>query len=89
MSPTVLREQGYRIIIYYNDHEPAHVHVKKDKNEVRIQLEPIQIMDNHRFKPNEIKTILRLIEKYQTLLLDTWNAIHPADNSENDEDVTE
>ena len=34
---TVLRAQGFRIVIFVNDHEPAHVHVFGD-GEAKINL---------------------------------------------------
>ncbi len=36
--PTILRQQGFRVIIYLNDHLPSHVHVLKGNGEVRIDL---------------------------------------------------
>jgi Domain of unknown function (DUF4160) len=36
--PTILREQGFRVVIYPNDHLPSHVHVFKGSGEVRIEL---------------------------------------------------
>jgi hypothetical protein len=36
--PTIIREEGFRIVIYPNDHLPAHVHVIKSDGEIRIEL---------------------------------------------------
>ncbi len=36
--PTVHREQGFRVVIYPNDHLPSHVHVQKGGGEARINL---------------------------------------------------
>jgi len=36
--PTVLRKNGFRVVIYPNDHLPSHVHVLKRDGEVRIDL---------------------------------------------------
>jgi hypothetical protein len=36
--PTVLRQDGFRVVIYPNDHLPSHVHVLKESGEVRIDL---------------------------------------------------
>jgi hypothetical protein len=58
--PTLIFERGFRVIIYYNDHEPAHVHVKKAGLEAKIQLEPVQTMDNYGFSDSEIKIALEL-----------------------------
>lgn len=88
MSPLILRKDGYRVIIYFNDHEPAHVHVKKDRNEARVQLNPVEMMNNHGFKPKEIKKITKIVKDNQSLLLDKWDTMHPQEE-EADDDVTE
>ncbi len=36
--PTVLRKDGFNFVIYSDDHEPGHVHVKKAGTEVVINL---------------------------------------------------
>ena len=36
--PTVLRERGFDIMIYLNDHPPPHVHVFRAEGEVVINL---------------------------------------------------
>jgi hypothetical protein len=36
--PTVHREDGFRVIIYPNDHLPSHVHLIKGDGQVIIQL---------------------------------------------------
>lgn len=36
--PTIPRENGFRVVIYPNDHVPAHVHVLKGGAEIRIDL---------------------------------------------------
>lgn len=41
--PTVLRREGYEIVIYFNDHVPPHVHVFKGAGEVRIYLDPVVV----------------------------------------------
>ncbi len=41
--PTVVRNSGFRVVIYTNDHDPAHVHVLKDGTETRVLLEPISL----------------------------------------------
>lgn len=74
MSPTLLNERGYRVVMYLNDHAPAHVHVKKDRNEARVQLEPVQIMDNWGYNPREISAIVEIIEQHQAFLLDVWDS---------------
>jgi hypothetical protein len=36
--PTIIKKDGFRIVIYPNDHIPSHVHVFKNSGEVRIDL---------------------------------------------------
>jgi len=65
-------------MIFTNDHSPAHVHVRRAGNEARINLDPIEVMNNYGFSNREIKQILRIIEDNQTLLLTEWDNIHPS-----------
>jgi hypothetical protein len=30
---------GFKFVIYFNDHDPLHVHVKKDEFEIKIDIE--------------------------------------------------
>lgn len=78
MSPTIIRPRNYQVMIFTNDHPPAHVHVRRAGNEARISLDPIEVMDNYGFRNREIKQILRIIEDNQTLLLTEWDNIHPS-----------
>ncbi len=36
--PAVLRQRGFRVVIYLNDHSPFHVHLFKGSGEVRIEI---------------------------------------------------
>lgn len=74
--PTLLQERGYRVVMYYNDHIPPHVHVKKAGNEALIQLDPITVMDNYGYNRGEINTILEIIEDHQDMLIDAWNSYY-------------
>ena len=79
MSPVVLREGQYTVVIYTRDHAPAHVHVKSAEKEARITLAPVETMDNWGFRPSEIRAILNLIRTHQPQLLERWNDIHPGE----------
>ncbi len=82
MSPTLIQDKGYRVVMYLNDHLPAHVHVKKDRNEVRVQIDPVQIMDNWGYNQREIKAILELITTHQEQLLAAWNTFYPPETKD-------
>lgn len=36
--PTVHREQGFTFHVYDNDHQPAHIHVKKNSGEIKVDI---------------------------------------------------
>ncbi|PJF39105.1 MAG: hypothetical protein CUN54_09445 [Phototrophicales bacterium] len=77
MSPTVLRDKGYRFVIYTHDHEPAHVHVMKAENEAVVDIRPdVSLRNNYGFKSREIKDILQITEDNVEYLRDEWDRIH-------------
>ena len=76
MSPVVLREGPFTVVIYTKDHLPAHVHVKSAGNEARVALDPIEVMKNWGFKPGEIRTVLKLIQVHQQDLLGKWDELY-------------
>ena len=76
MSPTVLREDGYQVKIYLNDHPPAHVHVVRAGKEARVGLDPIVVHNNWGFNNRELSKIQDIIEANQSLLLAEWDKYH-------------
>ncbi|MCY3831881.1 MAG: DUF4160 domain-containing protein [Chloroflexi bacterium] len=75
---TVLYRQrhGYDVRIFSEDHEPAHVHVFKGGNRVRVFLDPISFDENHGFNDRELRRIRRLIELHLELIRDQWAIVH-------------
>lgn len=74
--PRVIREDGYTIRIYLNDHIPAHVHVIKAEKEARITLDEIEVMDNIDFTSKELRRIIEIVEIHQEKLLEVWDTYH-------------
>ena len=75
---TILYRQrhGYDVRIHSDDHEPAHAHVFKIGNRVRVFLDPISFDENHGFNNREPRKIRRLTELHLELLRDHWEIIH-------------
>lgn len=48
--PTLFIFFGFRFSFYSDDHEPIHVHVTKDGNEAKYNIEPFKQIYNHGFK---------------------------------------
>lgn len=76
---TVLRESGFRFVIFTDDHEPAHVHVYGD-GEAKIQLvgregEP-ELVWVQRMKSGEIRKAMAIVVRNRSGFLDRWRQIH-------------
>ena len=76
---TVLRQGGFRIAIYLEDHEPAHVHVYGD-GEVKINLlsqsgRP-QVVAHIKMRLGDVRKALRIVTEQQQMLLIKWNEYH-------------
>jgi Domain of unknown function (DUF4160) len=78
--PTVLRQDGYEIRIYINDHVPSHVHIVKADVAAIINLgdenTAPEIDENFRMKKGDLKKALRIVEDNQEFLLEQWRQIH-------------
>jgi hypothetical protein len=79
--PTIIKQDGFRIVIYPNDHTPAHVHVLKGDGEVRIELgnekiSPSLMSVRGKISDREVVRALSLVTEYQIELLAKWDEIH-------------
>jgi Domain of unknown function (DUF4160) len=79
--PTIIKKDGFRIVIYPNDHTPAHVHVLKADGEVRIDLGNEKILPSlmsvsGKISDKEVMRALSLVIEYQIELLAKWDEIH-------------
>ena len=76
---TVLRSEGFRIVIFSDDHEPAHVHVFGD-GEAKINLagadDRPELVWAVGMKHADIRKCMRLVEANREALLARWNDIH-------------
>lgn len=76
---TVLRAQGLRVVIFLNDHRPAHVHVFGD-GEAKINLSvpgnaPALVWADNMSR-SEVRRALRLVTEKRALLLARWKELH-------------
>jgi uncharacterized protein DUF4160 len=74
--PTLLRVSGFEVIIYFNDHEPAHVHVFKGSGEARIEIDPAVVVEVWRLGKRDTKSAKEIVINNRQLLLDRWKDIH-------------
>lgn len=77
--PTIFRQDGFRIVIFPNDHIPAHVHTFKGGAEIRIDLgndEPILLSVEGKISNKDLAKALNLVAEYRSELLEKWREIH-------------
>lgn len=79
--PTVYREDGFRVIIYPNDHLPSHVHLIKADSQVIIQLgsenEPPSLSQIYgKISDKDVVKALKIVKINQLKLLEAWRDIH-------------
>ena len=76
---TVLRAHGLRVVIFVNDHKPAHVHVFGD-GEAKIDLlghdgTPALVWADGMSR-GEVRRAVRIVAEQQAFLLARWEDIH-------------
>ena len=74
--PTVLRIDGLRVVIYPNDHPPAHVHVIGPGWVVVVNLLGPEVREVIGSNEAEARRVLRLITERQAALLEAWRRYH-------------
>lgn len=78
--PTVLRFNGLRVVVYPNDHRPAHVHVIGAGKEAVFNLQcpsgPVDLRENYGFSRLEIRHIEQALEQALLTLCAAWRNIH-------------
>lgn len=81
--PTVLRIDGLRVVVYPNDHRPAHVHVIGGGGEAVFVLHcptgPPRLRETRGFPPREVGRIADLLAEHLTMLCRAWRDIHGRD----------
>ncbi len=76
---TVLRASGLRVVIFVDDHEPAHVHVFGD-GQAKINLAGLdgspELVWAEGMKRTEVRRAFNIVVENQTILLQRWREIH-------------
>jgi hypothetical protein len=74
--PTVLRSGGLRVVIYPNDHSPAHVHVVGPGWVVVINLIGPEVREVINCSEREARRASQLIADHRDELMEEWRRIH-------------
>ena len=73
MSPTILREKGYRFFFFSREETRMHVHVYCEDGEAKFWLEPeIELARNYRLSRLQLKQIEEIIEEHYDQFTASW-----------------
>jgi len=73
---TAIRASGLRVIIFTDDHEPAHVHGFGDGHAKINLLGDPKVVSVEGMTRGEVRKAMRLVSDHQSLLLAKWREIH-------------
>jgi hypothetical protein len=78
--PTLLRQDGFEIRIYFDDHDPCHVHVFKAGGQAKIALadlgsEPSLLLVQG-MSAKDAKRAIAIVTEHQAELLAKWEEFH-------------
>lgn len=80
MLPAVYRSGGVRVVIYPNDHRPAHVHVIGRGCEAVFNLgcpaEPVELRENYGFSRRWVAQIQSMLTDHLNKVCGEWGRIH-------------
>ena len=78
--PTILLLDGLRVVVYPNDHRPAHVHVIGNGCEAVFNLNcpegPPKLRENYGFTQRDLMKISDGLVANLARLCDKWSVIH-------------
>jgi hypothetical protein len=76
---TVLRVRGLRVVIFANDHRPAHVHVFGD-GEAKVNLRGTdglpELIWADSMTRGEVRRVMDIVVEQQVFLMGRWEDIH-------------
>lgn len=75
--PTVLRLNGYDVMIYTHDHLPRHVHVFYGDSEVIMNIDDLTVVKNFGMSGRVLREAQRLVAANQLFLQSEWDRIKP------------
>ena len=77
--PTLLRINGFRVVIYTADHEPMHVHVINAEGEAVIVIgRKARLIRSGGMKDKSIQNALEIVQHNAGMLAEAWETIHGA-----------
>lgn len=76
--PTVLRQDGFDIMIHTDDHAPPHVHCYGENAIVVMELEPLRVR-RRRGSDRDVRVAWNVVAEHRDFLRQKWSEIHGED----------
>ncbi|MDA8084181.1 MAG: DUF4160 domain-containing protein [Nitrospiraceae bacterium] len=74
MSPTILREKGYRFFFFSREEDRMHVHISCPEGEAKFWLDPAsELAKNYNLSRIQLKEIEEIIEVHYAEFKNAWN----------------
>jgi Domain of unknown function (DUF4160) len=78
--PTLLRQDGFDIRMYFDDHDPPHIHAFKAGGQAKIALGSLAVLPSlmmlQGMSAKDAKKAIELVIEHQTKLLEKWEEYH-------------
>ena len=71
--PTLLNKNGFKFFFYANEHEPKHIHMMKNDDFAKIELQTCKVVQNY-MKPKDLKFALEIVKKHKEAFERSWDA---------------
>ena len=73
MSPTILREKGYRFYFLSNEEKRVHIHVTCEDGEAKFCLEPIiSLAVYHGLDARKLNEIHKIVKVHENEIIKAW-----------------
>lgn len=79
--PTIETVSGARIALHTDDHRPPHVHVKYDRQQIRLRIsdaEPMDPVDS--FHPRVLRDVQKWLRLNRDIVVEEWAKYHGEDD---------
>ncbi len=71
--PTIFRKYGFRFFFFSLEHNPIHIHIEGNDGNVKINVENLEVLENHGIKPADLKKIVNEVEEKKQEIVTEWN----------------
>lgn len=74
--PTLRQQDGFSVVLYFNDHVPAHVHVFNADGEARVSLLDLAVLSAVGMKRKDLNKARAIVAEHRDFLLSKWKEVH-------------